>query len=118
MIFYWAEFQRQVRIVGKAEKISTKESDNYFNSRPRESQIGAWISDQSAVIGLYFKFADAMDELESKFRGKKIDRPKHWGGYRIRASSMEFWQGRPSRLHDRVQYTFDKDNWKKQRLAP
>ena len=67
LIFYWAEFQRQVRIVGKAEKISTKESDNYFNSRPRESQIGAWISEQSAVIGLYFKFANAMDELESKF---------------------------------------------------
>jgi pyridoxamine 5'-phosphate oxidase len=118
LIFYWAEFQRQVRIVGKAEKVSIKESDNYFNSRPRESKIGAWISEQSATIGLYFKFANAMDELESKFRGKKIKRPKHWGGYRVRASSVEFWQGRPSRLHDRVKYTFDKENWEKQRLAP
>ena len=118
LIFYWAEFQRQVRIVGKAEKVSIKESDNYFNSRPRESKIGAWISEQSATIGLYFKFANAMDELESKFRGKKIKRPKHWGGYRVRAGSIEFWQGRPSRLHHRVKYTFDKENWEKQRLAP
>ena len=119
LIFYWTESQRQVRIVGKAEKISAKESDNYFNSRPRESQIGAWISEQSSVIGLYFKFVNAINELESKFKGKKIKRPKHWGGYRVKTNSMEFWQGRPSRLHDRVKYICDnQNNWKKERLAP
>ena len=92
--FYWEEFQRQVRIVGKADRISAADSDEYFSSRPRESQIGSWVSKQSSVINLYFKFVNAMDEIESKFKGKKVDRPKHWGGYKIKPISIEFWQGR------------------------
>jgi pyridoxamine 5'-phosphate oxidase len=116
--FYWEEFQRQVRIVGKADRISAADSDEYFSSRPRNSQIGSWVSKQSSVVNLYFKFVNAMDEIESKFKGKKVDRPKHWGGYKIKPISIEFWQGRPFRLHQRIRYTLEKDDWKKERLAP
>ncbi|MBC8266430.1 MAG: pyridoxamine 5'-phosphate oxidase [Flavobacteriales bacterium] len=116
--FHWPESQRQVRIIGKAEKISAANSDKYFNSRPRESQIGAWVSEQSTVVSLYFKFVNAMDEIESKFKGKKVERPKHWGGYKIMPSSIEFWQGRPFRLHQRIKYSLHKNNWKIERLSP
>ena len=116
--FYWSEFQRQVRIVGKAEKISDLDSDKYFSSRPRESQIGAWLSEQSAVIPLDTAFANKMENMANKFKGKKVERPLNWGGYRVAPISIEFWQGRPSRLHDRVRYTLDKGNWKINRLSP
>ena len=116
--FYWSEFQRQVRIVGKAEKISDLDSDKYFSSRPRESQIGAWVSEQSAVIPLDTVFANKMQNMESKFEGGKVERPLNWGGYRVAPISIEFWQGRPSRLHDRVRYTLDKRKWKSDRLSP
>tara|TARA_B100001971_G_C18136974_1_gene508196 strand:- start:22 stop:669 length:648 start_codon:yes stop_codon:yes gene_type:complete len=116
--FYWHEFQRQVRILGEAEKISATESDKYFNSRPRESQIGAWISDQSTVINLYYKFVNEMNKIESRFKGKKIERPLHWGGYHVTPTIIEFWQGRPFRLHDRLRYRLHKDIWKIERLAP
>ena len=116
--FYWSEFQRQVRIIGKAKKISDLDSDKYFSSRPRESQIGAWLSEQSAVIPLDTAFANKMENMANKFKGKKVERPLNWGGYRVAPISIEFWQGRPSRLHDRVRYTLDKGNWKLDRLSP
>ena len=116
--FYWSEFQRQVRIVGKAEKISDLDSDKYFSSRPRGSQLGVWVSEQSAVILLDTVFANKMENMANKVKGKKVERPLNWGGYKVAPLSIEFWQGRPSRLHDRVRYTLDKGNWKLDRLSP
>ena len=116
--FYWSEFQRQARIIGKAKKISDLDSDKYFSSRPRESQLGAWVSEQSAVIPLDTAFANKMQNMANKFKGKKVERPLNWGGYKVVPISIEFWQGRPSRLHDRVRYTLDKGSWKLDRLSP
>ena len=116
--FYWPELERQVRITGVAEQISPKDSDEYFKNRPRESQMGAWLSHQSTSIGLYYDFMDNLNKLESTFKGKNIDRPLHWGGYCVIPTKIEFWQGRPSRLHDRLLYEFDKNIWNKERLAP
>jgi pyridoxamine 5'-phosphate oxidase len=116
--FYWPELERQVRITGVAEQISPKDSDEYFKNRPRESQMGAWLSHQSTSIGLYYNFMDTLNKLESTFKGKVVERPLHWGGYCIIPSKIEFWQGRPSRLHDRLLYEFDENVWNKKRLAP
>ena len=116
--FYWPELERQVRITGVAEQISPKDSDEYFKNRPRESQMGAWLSHQSTSIGLYYDFMDTLNKLESTFKGKDVERPLHWGGYCIIPSKIEFWQGRPSRLHDRLLYEFDGNVWNKKRLAP
>ena len=116
--FYWPELERQVRITGIAEQISPKDSEEYFKNRPRESQMGAWLSHQSTSIGLYYDFMDTLNKLESTFKGKDIERPLHWGGYCIIHSKIEFWQGRPSRLHDRLIYEFDNNVWNKKRLAP
>ena len=116
--FYWPEVEKQVRITGKAFKISTKESDSYFKSRPRESQMGAWLSHQSTAIGLNYNFMDTLKNLESQFKGKEVERPLHWGGYCVEANSIEFWQGRPSRLHDRLLYELNGTIWNKKRLAP
>ena len=116
--FYWPELERQVRITGVSEQISPKDSDEYFKNRPRESQMGAWLSHQSTSIGLYYDFMDTLNKLESTFKGKDIERPLHWGGYCIIPSKIEFWQGRPSRLHDRLLYEFDENVWNKKRLAP
>ena len=116
--FYWPELERQVRILGKAEKINSNESDDYFNSRPRESQMGAWLSDQSSELDLNYDFQCSLDELEDRFKGKKISRPLNWGGYCVVPNSIEFWQGRPSRLHDRVLYSLDRNMWCKTRLSP
>jgi len=116
--FYWPKFQRQVRIIGLAEKILDLDSDKYFSSRPRESQIGAWVSQQSAIIPLDTAFANKMQNMANKFKGKKVERPLNWGGYKVMPKSVEFWQGRPSRLHDRVRYTLDKGSWKLDRLSP
>jgi pyridoxamine 5'-phosphate oxidase len=116
--FYWPELERQVRITGVAEQISPKDSDEYFKNRPRESQMGAWLSYQSTSIGLYYNFMDTLNKLESTFKGKDVERPLHWGGYCIIPSKIEFWQGRPSRLHDRLLYELDENVWNKKRLAP
>ncbi len=116
--FYWPELERQVRITGVSEQISPKDSDEYFKNRPRESQMGAWLSHQSTSIGLYYDFMDTLNKLESTFKGKNVERPLHWGGYCVIPSKIEFWQGRPSRLHDRLLYEFDKNVWNKKRLAP
>ena len=116
--FYWPELERQVRILGIAKKIMINDSDIYFKSRPRESQMGAWLSDQSKVIGLDYNFMETLNSLESKFKDKEVERPLHWGGYCIEPIKVEFWQGRPSRLHDRLVYEIDGDKWIKKRLAP
>ena len=116
--FYWPELERQVRISGIAKKISTNDSDAYFKSRPRDSQMGAWLSDQSTVIGLDYNFMDTLNSLEIKFTDKPVERPLHWGGYCIEPVKVEFWQGRPSRLHDRLIYEIDGNKWKQNRLAP
>lgn len=116
--FYWPDSQRQVRIVGNAEKISAKESEQYFSSRPRESQLGAWISEQSKIIDLSFKLTIKMEKLKNTFKGKIVEKPKYWGGYKVKPISLEFWQGRPFRLHQRIRYTVSKNEWKTERLAP
>jgi pyridoxamine 5'-phosphate oxidase len=116
--FFWEKLEKQVRITGKAIKISSSESDKYFSSRPRESQLGAWSSKQSSIINIYYKLMNKMDEFKGIFKGKKVERPLHWGGYCIDPEKVEFWQGRPFRLHDRLLFTKDKTKWKKERLAP
>ena len=116
--FYWPELERQVRIEGIAKKIMINDSDTYFKSRPRESQMGAWLSDQSKVIGLDYNFMETLNYLESKFKDKEVERPLDWGGYCIEPIKIEFWQGRPSRLHDRLDYKREDGKWIYKRLAP
>jgi pyridoxamine 5'-phosphate oxidase len=117
--FFWPEIERQVRVVGTIEKISEKESDTYFLSRPFSSQIGAWASPQSQEISDRTVIEGAQKRLEEDFKVNSIQRPPHWGGYRLIPHRIEFWQGRPSRLHDRVCYELEEGtNWKKGRLAP
>jgi len=116
--FYWPELERQVRISGIAKKIAINDSDTYFESRPRDSQMGAWLSDQSKIISLDYNFMDTLNSLQNNFKDKAVARPLHWGGYCIVPVKVEFWQGRPSRLHDRLVYEIDGDKWIKKRLAP
>ena len=118
LVFFWKELERQVRITGTVSKTSNKESDDYFNSRPEGSRIGAWASPQSHVI----KNRGWLEENEKQFRNRfdkeKISRPQNWGGYRVMPVTIEFWQGRENRLHDRIQYSLQKDKWIIERLAP
>ncbi|ADR20231.1 pyridoxine/pyridoxamine 5'-phosphate oxidase [Marivirga tractuosa] len=117
--FFWPELERQVRIEGKVRKVDEATSDAYFESRPRASQIGAWVSPQSEVIQSRKVLEERLEEIELKFKDKEVDRPPHWGGYAVKPNMIEFWQGRPSRLHDRIRYTFSKtNNWMIERLAP
>ncbi len=119
LVFFWKELERQVRIDGTVEKIPAAESDAYFNSRPPESRIGAWASPQSQVINSRQVIEENLTELQKSFAGKVIDRPAHWGGYIVKPTLIEFWQGRPGRLHDRIQYSALADGaWKIERLAP
>ena len=119
LTFFWKELERQVRIEGIAEKTSEEESDEYFQTRPRGSQIGAWVSKQSSVIESREVLEKATQELEEKFAGVPVTRPEHWGGYRVIPQYVEFWQGRPSRLHDRLAYIkVNEDYWKIERLSP
>jgi pyridoxamine 5'-phosphate oxidase len=117
--FFWPNLERQVIIKGTAEKLAKNLSDGYFESRPVGSKLGALVSDQSSVIESRTILESKLSQLEKEFSGKEIERPEHWGGYLVRPVSMEFWQGRPNRLHDRIRYTLTDDfDWKMERLAP
>ena len=119
LLFFWRELERQVRIEGTAHKVSDADSDEYFNSRPYESRIGAWVSAQSEVIASRDVLELKVKEIEQKFEGKTIERPKFWGGFCVQPEKIEFWQGRPGRLHDRILYTKNDDlSWRISRLAP
>lgn len=120
LAFYWMPLERQVRISGAVEKTSRAESEEYFHSRPRGSQLGAWVSHQSQVIDARRILDARLAEMTERFTGQKvIELPPHWGGYRVAPETMEFWQGRANRLHDRFRYTRQKDgSWKLDRLAP
>ena len=118
LLFFWKELERQVRIDGPCEKVSEAESDEYFLSRPEGSRIGAWASPQSQVIASRDVLDQQIIALEDRFQGMSIPRPPHWGGYRVKPEQMEFWQGRPSRLHDRILYTRSASGWQINRLAP
>jgi pyridoxamine 5'-phosphate oxidase len=118
MVFFWKELERQVRIEGIVKKISEAESDAYFNSRPLESRIGAWASPQSTVIQNRDIIEENVIKYMQQFRDKNITRPLHWGGYCLSPQLIEFWQGRPGRLHDRIQFTKKSSEWIIERLAP
>ena len=118
MVFFWKELERQVRVEGIASRVSDSESDAYFLSRPSGSRIGAWVSPQSSVIENREVLEKNLDTFSALYP-QEIPRPPHWGGYRIKPASIEFWQGRPNRLHDRILYTgMENGEWKISRLAP
>ncbi len=117
--FFWPALERQVIILGTAQKLSNEESEAYFHSRPKGSQIGAIVSPQSSPIPDRDYLEKRLEELTNAYKDKEvIPRPAHWGGYVVRPYSIEFWQGRPNRLHDRVEYLREGETWIKQRLAP
>ena len=117
LLFYWDKLDRQIRIEGKIEKVSKEESEQYFSTRPYKSRLGAWASHQSSVIESRNTIVKEFIKYLLKF-GKNVPLPDYWGGYRLVPCVFEFWQGRPNRLHDRVQYTLQKKIWKIERLAP
>lgn len=118
LVFFWKELERQVRVTGLVEKTNATTSDEYFNSRPEASRIGAWSSPQSKVITGREWLETNEQEFTKRFETNELARPPFWGGYRLKPVSIEFWQGRPNRLHDRLQYHLEGDNWKINRLAP
>ena len=119
VLFNWVALERQISINGVAEKIKTRESITYFKSRPRGSQIGAWVSDQSSILSSREILEMKLDEIERKFSGVEVPLPDFWGGFRIKPKTFEFWQGRPNRLHDRFVYSRQSnESWKIDRIAP
>jgi pyridoxamine 5'-phosphate oxidase len=119
LVFYWPQLERQVRVEGKVRKTSAEESREYFQTRPRESQIGAWASPQSQVIESRAVLEQRAADMEELYRGREIDCPEHWGGYRLWPERIEFWKGRIGRLHDRIVFERGADgSWLMQRLAP
>jgi pyridoxamine 5'-phosphate oxidase len=119
LVFFWPELERQIRIEGRVERVSSQESDDYFASRPAGSRLGAWTSPQSRVIAGRDVLEQRLSALTAQYEDQAIPRPPHWGGYRVVPTAIEFWQGRPSRLHDRLRYRWSDDQrWILERLAP
>jgi len=118
LVFFWSELERQVRITGSVTRTSAKESASYFRTRPLGSRLGAWVSHQSLVIPSRTPLETGMREAEARFSGGEVPLPPHWGGYRVAPQAIEFWQGRESRLHDRIRYSRDGERWKVERLSP
>ena len=118
LLFFWPQLERQVRIEGHAEKLTINESEEYFKQRPLESQLSAWASPQSSIIGNRGDLITLYQKHELMFAGTSPKRPTHWGGYRLVPDLFEFWQGREHRLHDRIEYFKDNEGWKFRRLAP
>ena len=117
--FFWPSLEQQIIIKGKAEKLSQKSSDGYFESRPTGSKLGAWASNQSTVVKSRDILENNLKKFEEKFKGKEITRPLHWGGFMVKPKAIEFWQGRPNRMHDRILYRLKEDfSWKIERLEP
>ena len=118
LVFFWKELERQVRIEGSCIQVSESESDEYFLSRPIGSRLGAWASPQSTVISSRIVLDQNLDRVTAQYADGIVPRPNHWGGYRVIPDMVEFWQGRPSRLHDRIRYRKDESEWLIERLAP
>jgi pyridoxamine 5'-phosphate oxidase len=119
IVFFWGQLERQVRIEGRVQRNTRQDSEKYFHSRPRESQIGAWASQQSQLIASRAELEKRDSEIEAKYAGKPVPLPDFWGGYRLIPSAIEFWQGRPGRLHDRIAYERQPDgSWQIKRLQP
>ena len=118
LLFYWGELERQVRIEGCASRISNEESDAYFASRPRGSRLGAWASEQSRPVEDRRVLEERVRDLEAEYEGRGVPRPPFWGGYRVEPDTIEFWQGRENRLHDRLVYSRVGDGWRIDRLQP
>ncbi len=120
LVFYWAELERQVRIEGEVGKVSRAQSEAYFATRPRGSQLGAWVSCQSQVVGSRAELERKLAEMQAQYQGaSQVPVPEYWGGFRVTAARIEFWQGRPDRLHDRLQYSIKEDgSWRIDRLSP
>lgn len=118
ILFFWPELERQIRISGSVDRVARDESEAYFHSRPRESQLGAWASNQSTVVASRDELEVSYAEMQARFADGEIPLPPSWGGYRLRPTSIEFWLGRPSRMHDRIRYRKEGSLWVRERLAP
>jgi pyridoxamine 5'-phosphate oxidase len=118
VVFYWGELERQVRISGTVSRVGREESEAYFRTRPRGSRLGAWASEQSAVLPGRAALEARVRELAARHPDDDVPLPPHWGGYRVRPATIEFWQGRENRLHDRVRYVREGDRWRIERLSP